>query len=84
MYLNGSPSPFNVCFYFTGAAAKYSHFTKKKDVFTPFHTLGECNAYGAPLHYRLRVIRGGPFGFVNFAYHLICFQIFQIQFLRMK
>ena len=53
----------------------------------------------APVHYRLRAIRGGPFGVVNFAFYLrpnisdgnislaphsICVQIFQIHFWGMK
>ena len=33
------------------------------------------------LHYRLRAIRGGPLGVVNFTSHFIVIQIFQILFL---
>ena len=33
------------------------------------------------LHYRLRAIRGGPLGLVNFTPHFIVIQIFQILFL---
>ena len=35
------------------------------------------------LHYRLRAIRGGPFGLVNFTPHFIVIQIFQILFYRL-
>ena len=31
------------------------------------------------LHYRLRAIRGGPLGAVNFAFHFISVQIFQME-----
>ena len=34
-----------------------------------------------PMHYRLRAIRGGPLGLVNFTPHFIVIQIFQILFL---
>ena len=33
------------------------------------------------MHYRLRAIRGGPLGLVNFTPHFIVIQIFQILFL---
>ena len=33
------------------------------------------------LHYRLRAIRGGPLGAVNFAFNLISVQIFQMEIL---
>ena len=35
------------------------------------------------LHYRLRAIRGGPLGLVNFTPHFIVIQIFQILFLSL-
>ena len=35
----------------------------------------------APVHYRLRPIKGGQFRLVNFASHFIRVQIFQIDFL---
>ena len=37
-----------------------------------------------PVHYRLRAIRGGPLGLVNFTPHFIVIQIFQILFLQSK
>ena len=33
--------------------------------------------YGSPVHYRSRVIRGGPFGVGNFASHFSYFQYFR-------
>ena len=36
---------------------------------------------GRTMHYRLRAIRGGPLGLVNFTPHFIVIQIFQILFL---
>ena len=35
------------------------------------------------VHYRLRAIRGGPFGVVNFAFHFISVQIFQMEILAL-
>ena len=39
------------------------------------------NQGSQPVHYRLRAIRGGPLGLVNFTPHFIVIQIFQILFL---
>ena len=42
----------------------------------------ETNVYKKEtMHYRLRAIRGGPLGLVNFTPHFIVIQIFQILFL---